>query len=790
MLRLLAMLLTLTFLVSCRAAIPPPPVSSDLPRDSVTIVTDAYGIPHVFAANAADLYYGFGWVTARDRLWQLEVQRRAIRGRMWEWFGNDKLRADGGAQLFEFERRARENWERDRRDTRTREAIESYTAGINAYLAACRSGEQPWPPELRKIGKEPEAWRPEDAELVLYELSMLLDFALPELTGRDDLARFGAEELRRRDLFERHLMYRTVPDSAAARLYPENALRSALPPASVSEAIAAAVRERFGPWLADSEERRASDIFAVGPGRSHSRRPLFANDPHLPLTMPGALHVVHLSAPGVMDAIGAAVPGLPSIVSGRSEHCAWGVTALSADVMDVYADTLSADGRSVKWQGGWAPLRVEPFDMRFTLYGDARVPLIGQARRYAPRGPVLIHDPKHRVAYTLRWAALEDTLTLSCIVGLEGATSATAFASCTRSLRSPGINFVIADVEGRVLYQTVGAVPRRGFDPPPGPLPGDGRHEWLGILSSQEMPAWQAPRDGFVVNSNNLPAEAPGLEYWPGFEWAHDRAQRIANRLAGDRDLTLADMASVQNDVFSRGAERLLPRLLRAIDTLPLRASARDRAALDTLRAWDYLARRGRVAPTLYRAWVGALSRRHGLTGSGLMAAALDGRAPETLAFGGAPAETSHYERPSEAAAAALDTALVRLERRLGPELSKWTYGRAHRARFAHELGREFEPPSIAIDGDNSTPSVGRSNLPWSVTVTHSPVFRHVVDLADPMTSYGIVVPGVQGDSSSAHSRDLLERWANHRYVPFLRDRAAIERAKESEIVLPAIGRK
>jgi penicillin amidase len=780
--RLFPALFALTLLVSCRTAPPTPIPSTDLPRDSVTVITDRWGIPHVFAADAGDLYYGFGWVTARDRLWQLEVQRRAIRGQMWEWFGNAELRSDGGAQLFEFERRAQENWERDRGDEKTRVAIEAYTAGVNAYIAECRRGEHPWPPELRKLGKEPEAWRPEDAELALYELSMLLDFALPELTDRDALARFGAAELKRRDSFERDLMYRTIPDSAAARLYPANATRSAS--VSVPTTFAAEVREQFGRWLVDRDEQRASDIFAAGPGRTRNRKPVFANDPHLPLTMPGAFHVVHLSAPGVMDVIGAAVPGLPSIVSGRSEHCAWGVTALSADMMDVYADTLSADGKSVRWNGEWVPLRTEPFSMRFQIYGDVRVPPLGQARRYAPRGPVLIHDPKHRIAYTLRWAALEDTLTLRCIVGIENSTNATDLARCVRALRSPGINFIIADTDGRVIYQTAGAMPLRGFDPPPGPLPGDGRHEWQRILRADEMPAWQAPRDGFVANGNNLPAQAPGLENWPGFEWAQDRAVRIASRLAGDRDLTLADMASIQNDVFSRGAERLLPRLLHAIDSLPDRVSPRGREALDTLRAWNYFARRGLVAPTLYRAWVGALSRRHGISGSGLLAAALDGRAPEALAFGGAPADTSRYERAADAAAAALDTALVRLEKLLGPDLATWTYGRAHRARFAHEMGRAFEPPGIAMDGDNSTPSVGRSNLPWSTTVTHGPAFRHIVDLAQPETSYGVVVPGVQGDSSTPHPRDMLPRWANHRYVPFLMNRAAIEREQESRVVL------
>ena len=218
-----------------------------------------------------------------------------------------------------------------------------------------------------------------------------------------------------------------------------------------------------------------------------------------------------------------------------------------------------------------------------------------------------------------------------------------------------------------------------------------------------------------------------------------------------------------------------MPRLLRDADSLAGTLTPRERAVLDTLRRWDLIARRDRVSPTIYRAWYGALQRRSRL-GSliGLTAAALDGQAPEAL--------RDSLGHPG-----------VRRSRRSGAAASRcarwtpgsaaippaWRWGRAHRATFKHRLAwldSSLAPAPVPADGDNSTPCVGRSGLPWSTTFDHSAVFRHLVDLADTSASLGVVPPGNSGDLSSGHARDHLALWANHGYVPFYLDAERIER--------------
>jgi len=759
----------------------------------VEIVTDRFGIPHVHARTRADLYYAWGFVTARDRLWQIEQMRAQVEGRQWRWFGNRTLTQDGGAQLFELSERAERIWERDRDDPIVAEALGRYAEGVNTYLALCRSGERPWPREFGLIHAQPADWRASDAYRVLFGEAFLLDFVVPEMAESDSIARHGEHWLDERRRFEDDRHYVSIPDTAAARMY------AGWPRSVAATATASHSRDALpsgvgitNDWLAAmaarDPEQRASNAFAVGPRRSASGSALLANDPHLPLTSPGTLHVIHLSCDeDSTDAMGAYCPGMPALVSGRNRRVAWGLTVLSMDNIDLYADTLSADRRSVRYGGEWVRVREGGFDMRYRALGFLDLPPFGQKRRYTPHGPVIRWDTRSGIAVSVRWAGRDEDMKLGRLIGLEHSRDVADLTARWRTLVRPTFNIIAADIDGHVRYQAVGAEPRRGFAPIRGLVPGDGHHEWLGQIAPDSMPAWDVPPGGFVANGNNLPVGASYPEPLPRFDWRQDRARRLAQRLGGDTRLTMDDMASVQNDVVSRAAAELAPLLIAHADSVRDRLSPRARAALDTLRAWRFDTRRWYVAPTLYRAWWATLWSQQGWSDvPGFAAAAVAGRAGADAfhdPLTGAPV------RPAFAVATALDSSLVKLEQMLGPELASWTWGRAHVARFAHGLARidpSLEPPLAAEDGDNATPSVGASYLPRTREVRHGPVWRQVVDLAHPGLAWGVVPPG--NAAEGPHSRDLLARWVNHRYVPLAMDPAMIAKLGESELVLTPRG--
>jgi penicillin amidase len=751
----------------------------------VRIVTDADGIPHIRAESLDDLYFAWGYVTARERLWQIAHNRAAAAGQRWRWMGNRVLQADGAAQLFEFSTLARRVWERESGDSVVGPTLRRYADGINAWIARCERGEAAWPVEFQRLRTRPAEWRPEDSALLLWSLAALLDLDLAELRERDEVERYGRDGAVSRRRLEHRNVYATIPEHVARRQWQEvpasDRSRSERAGSLAGGAVDAwpdveALRRSLGRF---DVEARASNVFAVGAGRSASGAPLLANDLHLGLTAPAPVMLIHVTVPGVVDAAGAFPPGLPAIVTGRNRTCAWGITSLAGDMLDVYADTLSADGKRVRDpRGEWVSVREADFDMRYRALG-VPLPTFGQKRRYGPHGPILVWDRKARIAYSVRWTALTDTMTLSRLIGLERSRSAAELEERWSTLVAPGINVVAADRSGDVRYRAVGTLPHRPSDPGRGPVPGDGAHEWFGTIAREAMPAWRVPGHAYVVNGNNLPIGEAYPYLLPRYDWANDRARRMAELLESDRGVTLDEMAAVQCDVRSRRAARFLPALLVAADSLPDSLGASARAALDTLRAWDFVSTRDRTAPTVFWAWLGALQDRFDDVPPGLLHAALTGETPAALRAG-------PDRRPVGAASAAvhaLGEAIAALAERWGSDAASWTYGRAHQARFAHPLAHDGEnadlvPEPVPVDGDGGTPLVGRSGLPRSTDVTHAPVVRHVVDLASPDSSWAVIAPGNSGDAGGGHARDHLERWANHGYAVLRLDWNRIEGAE------------
>ena len=788
----------------------------------VQVTTDRWGIAHVRAGNLNDLYAAWGWVSARDRLWQMVLTRAAADGHTHRWLGNSALQADGGAQLFRLRERAHAIWQRDRENAALRSALEHYAIGVNAYMKDCRDGRRTWPAELVRLEHRPADWTAEDCVLVMLGFGITLDLDLSEFSEMRAVADSGAAWYTNRRRYENRWLYDTIPDSASARMWPAgtesalqlvsavvrptartaaNALRAHSnqrpgPNASPSrQALAAGARllAAFPPADADGANR-ASNEFVIGASRSASGKPVLANDPHLSLGNPSPFHVIHVSVPGLFEAIGADVPGLPVIVSGRNARAAWGVTALSADVIDVYADTLSNDNTRVRTHeldgtAGWTPLIKRPFDMTYRVLGVSLpvLPFMNE-RRYTPHGPVLVLDSKRHIAYAARWTALEDDrITLSRLIGLERSASAAEVDERISGLVTPCLNMVSADVTGDTRYRASGLLPVRAHVPGPGPIPSNGQYEWTGFVPSEQNPHWRVSPASFAVNANNRPVGGSYPYALPRYDWAHDRARRMANRLELDQRITLQDAASVQNDVYSLAAERNVRHLLECADSLYGALPPRSKAALDTLRNWDYRARRSLVAPTLYRAWFGTYMRRVHTEGfPGLTLASLMNRAPEALARAG---DKAGGERPAVAAVASLAMALDTLAAKLGPDLTHWRYGRAHLARFRHPLSaldgrRKWEPPLTPEDGDNASPSVGPSRLPWSVEVGHGPAYRHVVDLAQADLSFGVVPPWNSAAFSDKGDRDMRHRWADHGYVPFHMNWTRIEHVAMDRVVL------
>jgi penicillin amidase len=762
----------------------------------VSVAWDTLGVPHIRAASLEDLYCALGYVTAHDRLWQMDLLRRRVLGDASELLGNGALRSDGAVRIL-----GTRAWVEhaalalDHAPSSSVRAIDAFVRGVNAYLTQMARTKRR-PAEYRTLHAEPSPWKRSDTIAIILGQGLTLDFDTAEIEWAASRDAIGVPRRAEMDRYEPLVRYNTVEgddrvsDTRSSRATSSPGDSGALPShtSQTSDQRVARTSHVRGTQISGTsnrgdtpddltpgtspprdEERQASNAWAVAGRLSASGKPLLANDPHLDLTTPPIWYAVHLVVPDTLDAAGVMVPGVPLIISGRNRHAAWGITALEADVVDYTCEMLSPDGRQYLVGSRWESLGTMPLGLRYKA-GPLHIPVPGVHRRVTRHGPLLLTDRDGRRGYAVRWAPLElPTLDLTAF-GLERARSVNELRARVRHIQSPTLNVIMADDDGHIAYQAVGLLPRRVAPATAGPKPGwlTGA-EWKGWLPVDSLPAATDPARGFLVTANNRPSRRGA--YVAGYDLSEYRARRIAELLASHRGpMTLDDMARVQLDVQTPDAREFLDAMLaRVCGASHVREGAyadRYARALDVLARWDRRANVESAGQTIFRAWFNQL--RHDCPAarrSGLLARML--RDATQYDWWDDPA-TPERESAEVALARAFTRACDALDVLLGPDPERWTYGAAHRAHFAHALEQTragFRGPSVGVAGDPSSVRHGSSALPGNPDFGHSASWRMLVDLGDPEAMRVILPPGNAGDASSPYARNMLERWVRGEYA-------------------------
>jgi penicillin amidase len=763
---------------------------------AVEIVRDAWGIPHLRAASLADACAAQGFVHAQDRLWSLELNRRAGAGRLSELFGPIALPADRFLRRIGLHRAAEA--ELAALDAPTRALLAAYADGVNAGIAALPA----LPLEFRLLRHRPEPWRVLDslayAKLLAWTLSGNWE---SELLRARLLARLGPER--------------------AARLEPGY---PADHPLTTPEASAALARdlladyERAMPFLAHFSGG-ASNAWAVSGDRSATGAPLLAADPHLSLQMPATWYEIHLTTPTI-DMAGASVLGLPGVVIGHNGHLAWGLTAAPVDVQDLYLERLDpADPARYEVNGAWQRARV--IGEVIAVRGQDQ-PVIEEVR-VTRHGPIVTPLKTHRAALALRWVCHAPDRLTTVLLAVPAARDWAAARAVLADLVGPPINVVAADRAGTIAYQLAGAVPTRPGGGGLLPVPGwTDAHEWGPPVPFDEMPHVVNPPGGVVITANHQPS---GNEYhhYLGHDWSNGyRARRIADLLADRERHTVADFARIQQDVLSLPGLRLMVHLA-ALD--PAWLSPAAARAHDLLRAWDGEMRvesagaavYGRLMPTLQRRLYGealgdVLDEFLGLGQHdvGNINIFWGRAAPLTLSLlddpdlGGLTPRLDVSPPGATPAQALLVTALEQttadLTRLLGPDPTAWRWGALNRVTWRHPLSavKALAPllnrGPYELPGDLDTVNYA-ATLPYPVggvaTQAWLPAYRIIVDLADPARSVAQLAGGEWGQPGSPHYADQIGAWRTGRPHTLLYDRVAIDKAAIHRLMLmPAAGQE
>lgn len=737
----------------------------------VEIIRDQNAIPHIFADNLADAYFGLGFAHAQDRLWQLEFTRAASNGRLSEIFGEATLPVDKLTRTVDSAKVARLSLARMTDDTKRH--FQRYVDGINSFITH-RSGLLP--PEFLLFSVEPTPWTLEDTAKI---------FALVGL-GADN----WQQELKRAAM-QQHLS-----DAQIDTLFPAyptdgpvtHSEYNAPPPKTGQAQSQVSLLEL--PYLKELTELTdhpliagypASNTWVIDGSLTKSGKPLLASDPHGPIKAPADYYLAHLSGP-TFDITGVSYVGMPVFAIGHNRHIAWGLTDIIADMSDLYAEKV------IPGKPGFylSPEGETPFITRQEIIKvKGQKDVIIQVRS-TEHGPV-ISDVVTEAQNISQQQGGNIVLALSTATFSEGNISAQAFMRINQAQNwqqfkaamddyEMSQNLSYADIEGNIGLISSARVPLRksgdGFMITPG---WNAKTTIDGYLDADKMPFTLNPEQGYLVNANNKMISSDYPYFFSREDVMPFRANLITQGIISSKEHTVSSMMKIQGDIVSQAARQLLPLLLTIEPPSQIAATVMER-----LSKWNAHMDKDRIEPLLYMAWERELNRL--VYQDELVESFEDYFASRPELITQLLSEksdwcndirTATYESCQDMIMQSLVNSLEYLSRQYGDDMEQWLWGKAHQAKFSHDIFTQvpvlnyWSDITLANGGGPHTVNQAKSKYASAhpFDQNYGPRYRQIVDLSDLSDSRFIITPGVSGNFLSPYYGHLADRWSNNQYI-------------------------
>jgi penicillin amidase len=734
-------------------------------RASVRIQRDTWGIAHLTAESEADLFFGLGYVMAQERLWQLDYQRRLVRGELAELFGRDYLPSDREMRTLGIARWGEQAWETASGDVRA--TLEALTAGINQGTATV--GDK-LPVEFEILDYQPRPWTPADS-IALWKHRWWT------LIGRIDLL-----------LLNQVAQRRLPPDLLRAFQTVELADETIVPEGARGQGPG--VRDGAGGGGALDE---GSNNWVVAGSHTTTGGPVLGSDPHNVFHAPSQWVEAQVTCPS-FDAAGAFYLGTPVLYLGRSRSCAWGVTNHMISVRDLYQEETSPT-QPGRYRAGnaWQPFTIDRQSIRIAGQPDETLEI-----RHTVRGPVVNHllpdvgEPLPPLS--LRCVAAEVPSGFDASLGILRARDAGDVLAALRQWPCPPLNFVYADTEGHIGYHAAGWVPKRqnaGYALRQANEPADA---WDGYWSFDDLPNVANPDRGWVATANNVPWTRSAW-YLQSGGWSDGyRHRRIRERLTAKNQLTPEEIAAVHGDAYNIRARDLVPALLQVVEGIdhPL-----GQAAARALGAWNFESSVDSVGASIWATfwfgWCHSLARARFPAGLVDAAALKVGEVGRRLLLGESLGWFPSGE-PEAEIRRAFATALDQLAAWGGTNVASWQWGKLHQVTQPHPmaslpgLARLFNSGPAPTSGGQTVRAASYGFTP-PFDVTGGSTYRFVADLSQPDQLRSVQTIGQSGQLASPHYRDQFQLWVADDYHPFWMSETDVVAHMESETVIsPEIG--
>lgn len=746
-------------------------------KKKVVVRYDDYGVPHIKAENFHDLFFVQGYVTAKDRLFEMDYFRRRAYGRMAELEGESAVEDDLNVRKMQFEKVSRLIYEKAKPELKL--AVESFAEGVNFYIDTHADS---LPEEFTKLSYKPDAWQPWDSlafgRVVSYQLSADLGEELGLWLMKLQLG---------------NVKFHEILDGMPAdpiTIVHEQKQSLLLPPAFKDEALAMlAQQDKLSHLLGDSPFV-GSNNWTVSGKKTTTGFPVVCNDPHMGIQNPSIWYEVHLQAPGI-NVIGTTFPGSPGVIIGHNENIAWGVTTTGYDVSDVYVEKLNPKNTNeYMFQGKYLPITEEKTVISYRTPEGMKTK--DMTIRYTVHGPIVREkiDVLPGVALSFKWTGFEPTFEAEAFAKVDMAKNLKEFKEALKSFGVGAQNFVYGDTKGNIFYMAPGLVPIRPKNAVPYlPMDGTGGYEWEGFIPYDKLPQVENPADGFIATANDRPI-TKDYPYYIGilFDIGY-RHRRIATRLEEKQKLSFEEVQAVQGDHVVLSATHLKPFILEAAERNKQKFE-KFKDPIAALKNWDDACTVDSVACSIFFKWLKYMSIRtlKDDIGKGKLGERLYnefvGRA-EVIELLLLQAQRGNLksdwfddsttpdvkETQDDMVYLALSDAVDELVKQFGDNMDNWTWGKLHGLKVSHwfisDDPKRNLGPFPRWGGQHTVDAAGFGLLGDEFNFGSGPSLRICHDVQGKIQHAENVLPGGESsDPASPHFDDQLKLWLQNKTRP------------------------
>jgi penicillin amidase len=758
-------------------------------KSEVKIYFDSLAVPYIFAENDEDVSFALGYLHASERMFSMDMIRRAGEGRLSEIFGVETLPFDKMFRTVGLSRTAK--MIKSKMNPEALKLLEAYSRGVNFYLEEKKNK---YPIEFDVLGYQPEAWKPEHSIIVIRMMAWELNLGWwTDLSFTELVQKLGEEKVKE-----------ILPD------YPENAptiIPSDIKKFAQINSNFLETDKAFRKFIGITGTHLGSNNWVVNSQMSASGKPIIANDPHLAYRAPGIWYTAVIKSPS-WNAAGVTLPGVPGIVIGKNDTISWTLTSIMTDETDFYFETLDSSRTKYLLDGKWKDLIViedtietrdgirEPIEIKYTHRG----PLISNIHPYSL---VYNQDESTYPPISMRWLGNEFSDEMDAFLKINKAKNWSEFKSAVEKFNAPGQNFVYADKEGNIGYVFGGALPIRPNNATTFVFDGsDSKNDWKGFVPRNGLPYLFNPTQNFIATANNKVIK--DFKYHITNLWEpSSRIERITELLQSKSKHSSEDYMKYQEDILSPYAKQIVPYIIFAFQD----AEVRDKnlsQSLQLLREWNYEMDKYQQAPAIFLTFFDKLMKNIYMDEMGedlfnqyvFLANVPYRNIPELLQnpFSDWYNDVKKNERNTrdDVIRESMNDALDELESKLGKDVKDWQWGKLHTVTFKHAfagvswiIDEVVNIGPYEISGDGTT--IFNTEYAFSESIEKYPLFRHepfdcelgpsmrfIYDLSKPDEYYLILTTGQSGNIFSDHYKDQTELFLNGKYMKIRTDEASI----------------